>query len=125
MSIKEKIVNYRNTHKESRTLLGVIIGEFERIEKSPNRTIKEISDSEAINIIKKMIESNCLVNSLECLYENEILKQFIPSQLTETQIQGIIDECNFSSIKECMTFFKENHTGLYDGKIVSKIFNSK
>ena len=33
-SLKQQIIDYRNNHKESRVLLGVLLGEFERLEKS-------------------------------------------------------------------------------------------
>ena len=32
-NLKQRIIDYRNNHKESRVLLGVILGEFERKEK--------------------------------------------------------------------------------------------
>lgn len=115
MTIKEKITEYRNSHPETRTVLGTILGEFDRVSKNP-------SDEQCLQLIKKMIESNVLTGQLN---ENILLSQFIPVQLTTSEITKIITDINFKSIGECMKFFKENYTGLYDGKTVSKIFNNK
>ena len=114
-SLKQQIANYRNSHTETRTLLGTVLGELDRISKTP-------TDNECIQLIKKMIESNKLINTTESLYENQLLEQFIPKQLTESQIESIIKREHFQSIKDCMGFFKELYTGLYDGKTVSRIY---
>ena len=118
-SLKQQIIDYRNNHKESRVLLGVLLGEFERLEKSPKRKTSEITNDECISIIKKLIDSNIQCNELE---ENKILELFIPQQLTEEQIENIIKRERFASIKDCMRFFKELYAGLYDGKVVSKVY---
>lgn len=114
-NLKQQIIDYRNNHKESRVLLGTLIGELDRITKNP-------TNEQCIQLIKKMIESNKLINTTELLYENQLLEQFIPKQLTESQIENLIKRERFTSIKDCMGFFKELYTGLYDGKTVSKIY---
>lgn len=114
-NLKQQIIDYRNSHTETRTLLGTVLGELDRISKNP-------TNDDCIKVIKKMIESNKLINTIEALYENQLLEQFIPKQLTEDQIETIIKQERFASIKDCMGFFKELYAGLYDGKVVSKIF---
>ena len=114
-NLKQQITDYRNQHKESRILLGTVLGELDRISKNP-------TNDDCIKVIKKMIESNKLVNATESLYENKLLEQFIPQQLTEEQIKNIIKRERFASIKDCMGFFKELYAGLYDGKIISKVY---
>lgn len=118
MSIKEKIIEYRAAQPAYRTLLGTVIGELDRISKTP-------TDEQTIQVIKKMMEANNEINNNDTLEENFILSMFLPTQLSETQIQGILDECQFKTIKDCMTFFKDNYLGRYDGKLVSKLFNTK
>lgn len=109
--MKNKLIEYRNSHKEDRTLINTVIGELDRISKTP-------SDEQVIQVIKKMIESNELTNSTE---ENEVLIQFIPKQLSQDEIISIIKDNDLSVIKDRMTFFKKNYSGLYDGKLVSSI----
>lgn len=119
-NIKEKVIEYRNTHKEVRVLLGVVLGEFERTEMDTKRKISgPVTDDEAINIIKKLIDGN---NQCNITGENEILELFVPKQLTEDEIESIIKRERFISIKDCMSFFKELYTGLYDGKLISRIY---
>lgn len=118
MTIKEQIIEYRQKNPTYRTLLGTVLGELDRITKTP-------TDDQCVQTVKKMIESNNMINSIETKEENFILSMFIPSQLSEDQIKNIISKEQFESIKDCMSFFKENHIGMYDGKLVSKLFNSK
>ena len=113
---KQQIINYRNQHPETRVLLGTVIGELDRISKNP-------TEIECIEVIKKMIESLKFMSSIQAQNEIKILEQFLPQQLTEDQIESIIKKEEFQSIKDCMTFFKEKHSGLYDGKVVSNTFN--
>jgi uncharacterized protein YqeY len=71
------------------------------------------------------MEANKEIKSNEALEENFILSKFLPKQLSESQIIAILEEQKFQSIKDCMSFFKDTYAGLYDGKVVSKLFNNK
>ena len=95
-NLKQQITDYRNQHKELRILLGTVLGELDRISKNP-------TNDDCIKVIKKMIESNKLINTTESLYENKLLEQFIPQQLTEEQIDSILKRENFNSIKARQT----------------------
>jgi len=119
--IKEKVIEYRNSHKESRVLLGVLLGEFERLEKNPKWVNKEIPESEYIAIIKALIASNTECEEFE---ENKILELFLPKMLTDLEIISYINKNNFSNLGECMKWFKINYAALYDGKMVSNIYNN-
>lgn len=119
MKIKSKLEEYKASHPNSRVLINTIFGELDRL---PH---KNHTDEDCIKIIKKMIEGNKLVGSAETLSENEVLEQFIPKQLNENEIKDIILKNSFNSIKDCMIYFKEYYTGLYGGKLVSKLFSNK
>lgn len=112
MEIKQRIIEYRNAHKNSRVLLGTVLGELDRTTKNP-------TDADCIAVLKKLIAAN-----VECGLEseNEVLELFVPKQLSKDQIKGILSEKSFTNIGDCMKFFKENHAGLYDGKEVSSCF---
>lgn len=122
--LKEQIIAYRLANRETRTLLGVVLAEIERVEKGPKKAAGYIAtDEEVISVLKKMIASN-----IECdtnLEENVILEQFLPQQLTDLDIKNILNEYKFNSVGECMKHFKQFHSGLYDGKQVSKLFTTK
>lgn len=118
--IKDDIVAFRNSNPSYRTLLGVVIGEVDR------GTPKDHSDEKYIQVLKKMIESNSLVTqTAEIAEENFILSKFIPTQLSDDDIIEIINQNNFMTIRDCMTYFKENYPTKYNGKTVSKLFNEK
>ena len=121
-SLKQQIIDYRNSHKESRLILGVLLSELDRDDKITEGDFRNPSDNNVIRVTKKMIDSLKLMSSTQALEEVKILEQFIPQQLTENQIETIIKRERFTSIKDCMGFFKELYAGLYDGKLVSKIF---
>ena len=112
--IKEKVQKLRSDNPEYRTLLGTVLGEFDRISKNP-------TEEQCVSVIKKMVESNILTGQLD---ENKILEQFLPQQLQEEEIYTIFETENFNSIAECMKFFKEKYQGRYDGKLVSKLFKN-
>jgi len=116
--VKDQVIEYRNTYKEARVLLGVVLGEFERVEKAPKR-ITSITDDECIAIIKKLIQSN-----IECHVEgeNEILEMFIPKQLTSIEIEAILILHKFNEMKDCMNYFKVKYPELYNGKEVSQLY---
>ena len=123
-NLKQQIIDYRNNHKESRLILGTLLSELDRDDKIKEGDFRNPSDNDVIRVIKKMIDSNKLINSNESLNENKLLEQFIPKQLTENEIEAIIRREKFSSIKDCMGFFKELYAGLYDGKIVNNCFKN-
>lgn len=121
--LKSKLDEFRNS--EYRVLVGVIIGELDR------QSTKDYSDNAVIDVVKKMINNNNLSitmaspeQKLILQEENFFLSQFLPSQLTDEQIESIIRREKFKTIKDCMTFFKDCYRGLYDGKKVSMAFNN-
>ena len=122
-TLLSQIVSFRACHREHRTLLGVLLGEISRDpELNKNGDPRNPSDADCIRIIKKMIESNKEVNTPETLAENEVLSLFLPKQLDLLEITNFIKRENFSSIAECMQWFKANYSGLYNGKKVSTAF---
>lgn len=114
MEIKQQLIDYRNTHKESRVLMSAVLGELDRISKTP-------TNEQCISTIKKMIESNIECNNQE---ENKILELFMPQQLTAVEIAVILNEQNFPTLGDCMKWFKQNKAGLYDGRAVTELYKN-
>lgn len=117
MSVKEQIREYRNTHPETRNVLGVLLSEIDRV---PNPS--KVTDEDCYKAVRFMMKSNIETGNLE---ENKLLEIFLPVSLSEDEIKKIISDNNFSNIGECMKFFKENHPQKYDGSVVSKAFNNR
>lgn len=112
--MKQKLIDYRNSHKESRVLMSAVLGELDRISKNP-------TDAECIVVIKKMIESNKECGNLE---ENKILEQFLPQQMTPIEVIVILNKEQFPNLGLCMKYFKENYSGEYDSKMVSELYKN-
>lgn len=53
------------------------------------------------------------------LTEIEIYESYLPKQLTNAEIDSICAEQNFASIKDAMSYFKDNYFKRYDAKYVS------
>lgn len=116
--LKQQIIEYRQQNPQYRTLLGTVIGELDRITKNP-------TDEQVIQVVKKMIDANNEIGkNQQTIEENFILSKFLPSQLSFDDIKEIIETEEFGSIKECMTYFKGNFPGEYNGKLVSELFRN-
>lgn len=117
----------RSANTEVVTILSTLIGE---IENALSRKQGLNSDEVSLNIVKKFVQSNSEVilvseNSREkLLAENALYQKYIPVQFTEKEIANIIYklvEEGKITLGQIMAHFKANHSGLYDGGVVSKI----
>lgn len=122
--IREDMVAAMKTKdRDTVELLRVVAGEFGR--KMWDVTV-ELSDEEAIKIIRKMSEN---AKELENLGEVEILKKYLPEMLGEIQIKtivgGIIQKNSYSGMQDMGkvmgTLKIHPMTALIDGKISSRI----
>lgn len=104
-------------------LLGVVLGELDRLPTRANPTPDQI-----YTVIKKLYEAAEYLSendlSEEAKIEYKYLKDFIKKQLSEADIRFEIEDLMLS--KDCnigmiMKHFKEWYPGQYDGKLVSKI----
>lgn len=125
--LKENRVNaMKNKFELKKNLLGVLIGEATKVNKTP-------SDAEVITCIKKMvtiIDTKLLPILKEnsdswnkAISEKEILVDFLPKQMTSDEIETNIKDCvgrGLVDIGPIQKYFKENFAGLYNGADVSK-----
>lgn len=102
-------------------ILTLILGELSRLDnKSP-------SDEEVEKVIKKMVKSSTETNNLkpseELLFEIQVLKSFLKSELTEQELSDIIDKLIVSheTLPLIMKELKAKYAGQYDGKIAKDI----
>lgn len=111
-------------------LLGCVIAESSKQDKVP-------SDEKVISTIRKFIKGAedtlsfmnkmCLDSPYDeikkCTLNDEvvILDSYLPKQLDEVSIRTIITPFKGQSIGVVMKYFKDNYSGQYDGKEVSRI----
>ena len=104
------------------SLLGVILGELDRL---PIPRTQSPSKEQIYTIVKKLYEGAELLASKDWSEEAKIeyvyLKDYIKKQLSEEEIRNIISESGLKQIGPIMAYFKNYHSGQYDGKLVSQI----
>lgn len=123
---EDRIIAFKAKENVKKDLLGVLLGEASKEAKEPD-------DTKVIASIKKLIKScNEIIDidpsgrkGIDASIEKDILEHYLPKQLTEKEINDILSkiivpDANIS-IGEIMRYFRENHEGMYDGGIVSKL----
>jgi uncharacterized protein YqeY len=115
----------REKNRSSISIHTVILGECERIGKN-------LSDESVIAVLKKLLKDTKeslkffkSPSSIEAAeFEIGVLESYLPQQLTEEEIKlhvGVLMAGDTATdMKGIMAWFKQNHPGKYDGKIVSK-----
>lgn len=122
MSLQKRIADdlkaaMKNGEESRKSLLRVIIGEMNRVDKN-------LPDERVIAIIKKMIEGVKLVGNVE---EEKILSEYLPKQLDESQLTSLISALIFENsytvkdMGKIMSALKEKYNGQYDGKLASTL----
>lgn len=105
------------------TLLGVLIGEIDRLPTREDPTPDQIYQvvNRMYNNAKEMSQY-----SIQSKVEMEYLQDYIKRQLTEAELTGIIlglKEDGFNGIGEFMKVLNTEHKGRFDGKVASSIIN--
>jgi uncharacterized protein YqeY len=93
-------------------------GEIERNEQSASGKI-ELPDGDVIKLVKKLIDS--IKETTNNQIEISTLENYLPKQLTEDEIRGILSLLAVKDLGAVMKSFKANYDGLYDGKLLSTI----
>jgi uncharacterized protein YqeY len=105
------------------TLLGVLLGEIDRLPTRDEPTADQI-----YSVVKKMYDNakEMAPYKMEALAEAEYLKDYIKEQLTTEQLTNIIKELfatGFSNMGQFMQYLNSNYKGQFDGKMASSIVN--
>lgn len=105
--------------------LTLVMGELSRLDnKSP-------SDNEVTKVISKMIksatETNGLKHSDDLMVEINLLKSFLPKELSEIELSKIIDALMLenATLPFIMKSLKEKYNGQYNGKLAQQLINQK
>jgi len=116
---KDKLEALRQGDKIKKDILSVAIAECTKKTKEPDDIFVE-------KVLAKLIKSNNETLSKahydHLIEENVILLSYLPKMLTEDEICSIIKTNQFISVPQCMSYFKANHLGKYDGKILLELF---
>jgi len=122
---KERLIAMKNKENIKKNVLGVLLGELDRVDKDPTK-------EQIIKTIKKIIDANIEVGSEITLKENEILQKYMPQLLSNSELEIIINtQISYNEYKgikdmgKIMGFLSSNYIGQYDGKKASEIIRIK
>jgi hypothetical protein len=106
------------------TLLTTLVGEAETALKG-----KQAAKFDTLSLVKKFM-ANCQ-ETLAVRYtpaiqdEIDILKEYIPDQLTKEEIQDILaSKFTGETLGKFMGFMNKNYRGKFDGKLASDVYKS-
>lgn len=110
--------------------LTTVVGDLETAQKRG----AEIDDAYVVAYLKKAIQTakeNFKHSGGDDAFINEvkILEQYLPKQLTETELSDIVNhyvdnapDCNIGQV---MGYLKQQYPGLYDGKVASGLVKER
>lgn len=135
--IRQDMMDARKSgEKDKAVILSVLITEADKIGKDDGN--RQTTDEEVIRIAKKMVAGNSEMIKISndtdrdpSQYEDEnvVFNQYLPKQMTEEKLRFTISEFvalidpdeRKKAMGTVMKYLKEEFTGLYDGKMASKI----
>lgn len=91
---------------------------------------KVVSEADAIAVLKSYEKKNSEFRAINDLpvavienldFELELIRNYLPKQLTNDEIRNILIKLETTNLGEMMKHLKENYSGLYDGKLASSI----
>ena len=126
-ALKQDRMKARRTHETLvSNILTVLLGELET---NAKRDGTEVTDDMVIKTATKFIKSNnetmqlteSSSTTVTLKAENSVLNNYLPKQLTESELRVIITDINASNIGVVMKELKMNYPGQYDGRMASII----
>jgi len=131
LEARKKAIKEPVPHKAKASLLTTLIGEASIIGK--NDGDRESTDVEVLAVIKKFIKnidellaSSDQVNTL-ALMEKQILSQYLPQQLSDSELVSAITEiasnigaATMKDMGAIMKGLQAAHNGKFDGKVASQ-----
>lgn len=114
--------------------LTTLLGEIETLSKAGRG---EVTDEAIVTVVKKFIKNideNLRVLGqtdglvLDAMHaEKELYSQFLPKQLTEDELLGLINKMvgeGAKNVGDCMKRLKLEHAGTYDGATASRLLKA-
>ena len=134
-TLKQKIQSdyleaFKSKNALVKNLLSVVKGEIQMQEK--NTIVESLSDDEVIKILNKFaknakenIQALKNSNSLDALEKNEselkFIESYLPKQLSNAEIQNIVDKLVLSGVTNIGLIMKEFSNLPVDKKVVSEL----
>ena len=118
--------------QNARAILSVVISRCKLLEVELRAKGNELSDADVLGIIQKIIKelgderdgyikTNNVERAKLIEQQAEIIKVYLPKQLTEEEILAEINKLEDKSIPSIMKHFKTNFAGKVDMSLVSRL----
>ena len=129
---KANIQSMKEHNNNARSILSVVLSRCKLQEVELRSKGLELTDNDVLLIIQKILkeladekEGYLKVNNSERAKmieeQEEIIKVYLPKQLSEEEIRAEIAKLEDKSMPSIMKFFKANYSGRVDMSLVSKI----
>ena len=129
---KANIEAMKAHNQNARAILSVVISRCKLLEVELRAKGNELSDADVLGIIQKIIKelgderdgylkTNNLERAKLIEEQAEIIKVYLPKQLSEEEILAEINKLEDKSIPSIMKHFKTNFAGKVDMSLVSKL----
>ena len=129
---KANLEALKSKNANARAIYSVLINKCMVLEINKREKGEELVDSDVVSLIQKTLkeledeisnfEKVNNTSKVETLKEQaEYIKRFLPSMLSEVEIQDIISKLDDKSMPSIMRHFKANYAGKCDMSVVSKL----
>lgn len=120
----ERITALKARDSATVTSLGTLLGEAKQI--ATKKENRDPTDEEILGVVKKTLEGiaemlkyeNDDIKRAACLLEQSLFMKYMPTQLSDNEIQVIIENAQLDNIGKIMAVFKNHYLGKYDGRVV-------
>lgn len=132
---KSNIEAMKAKDKDARAVISIVLTKSKLMEVELKANGKELSDADVLSVIQKTLkelsdekDGYLKVNNQErvdsTLRQIDIIKQYLPKQLSEEDIRIEINKLEDKSMPSIMKHFKTNFAGKVDMSLVNKIAKS-
>lgn len=129
---KAKMNALKNKDVNAQSVLGVVIGYYQKMESDKRVKNQEMTDADMVSILSKVVkeleEEKAMYASANKTEEVnasqaqiEIIKAYLPKMMSEEEIRKVIASLEDKSMKNVMMTFKKDYAGKADMSLVSKI----
>ncbi len=129
---KAKMNALKNKDVNAQSVLGVVIGYYQKMESDKRVKNQEMTDADMVSILSKVVKeleeekemyasANKEEEASASQAQIEIIKAYLPKMMSEEEIREVISSLEDKSMKNVMMTFKKDYAGKADMSLVSKI----
>ncbi len=129
---KAKMNALKNKDVNAQSVLGVVIGYYQKMESDKRVKNQEMTDADMVSILSKVVKeleeekamyasANKTEEASASQAQIEIIKAYLPKMMSEEEIRKVISSLEDKSMKNVMMTFKKDYAGKADMSLVSKI----